>query len=358
MVNTTTRDPSSPRPTVLVTGITGPVGTAIALDLARAGFALRGSSRSEIRASEWSRKYPELGVDWEIIKDHEVSETDTYSKAVRGCSAVIHVAGPYTLTHLKGEDIMIRQVQGVKSILNACSNEASVQRLVYTSTVAAINDDPHLGTGLGKTYTEEDWNPATWEKGACTTGDHMAVTSYCAGKTVAEKAAWDFMSDRQPHFDLVTICPGTIYGEPMQVLNSLKDLDAAHARLWSHITHALQVVPKDPSPVFSNILDVAEAHLKALTWPKCGGNRYMVVSGYYSYARVFSILRERFPEQADRFPIIPNNGLPVSPSFWNNCSKAEKELGMRWRTLEETVSTAAEVLFKLEKQSSETPSTE
>ncbi|ETS74587.1 hypothetical protein PFICI_13071 [Pestalotiopsis fici W106-1] len=333
-------------PKVLVTGTTGLIGTPIALEIANAGFPIRGTSRSQDRAAAWSAKYYHVKIDWIIIKDHAASTHETYKEAIKGCGAVVHVAGPYTLQHAKGEDIMIPQTQGVEAILHACSKELSVKRLVYTSTVAAINNDPHLGIDIKKVYSEHDWNPTTWEKGASATGQHMAVTSYCCGKTLAEKRAWEFMSEEKPHFDLVALCPGTVYGRPMQVLNGVQDLDAAHARLWHHITHALEVVPGDPSPVFTNIFDLAEAHLKALTWPKCSGQRYMIVSGSYSYARIFALFRNLFPEQAQRFPVIPNDGLPLEPSFVNDCSKAEKELGMRWRTLDETVLEAGRALLE------------
>ena len=72
---------------------------------------------------------------------------------------------------------MIPQHNGVISVLEAALKEPQIKRIVYTSTVAAINPDPHLGTGHGRTYTEKDWNPTTWEKGV--TGKHNPVTSYC-----------------------------------------------------------------------------------------------------------------------------------------------------------------------------------
>lgn len=45
---------------------------------------------------------------------------------------------------------MIPQIRGTQSILGACAKEPGVKRLVYTSSVAAVHDDPHLGTGQGK----------------------------------------------------------------------------------------------------------------------------------------------------------------------------------------------------------------
>lgn len=77
-------------------------------------------------------------------------------------------------------------------------------------------------------------------------------------------------------------------------------------------------------------------------------DRGIQVSGSYSYARIFAILKNAFPEHAAMFPVIENEGLPLRPTFINDCSKAEKELGMRWRSLEETVVSAARKLFELE----------
>ena len=74
------------------------------------------------------------------------------------------------------------------------------------------------------------------------------------------------------------------------------------------------------------------------------------VSGNYSYARIFAILKENFPEQAHRFPDIPNHGLPLRPCFLADCSKAETELSIRFRTLEETVIEEAKILFDLEEK--------
>lgn len=122
--------------------------SAVALAVARAGFPLRGTSRSKVRAAAWSAKYPDVAIEWVTIEDHQ--KPGAYDEAVRGCSAVVHVAGPFTRKHTKGEDIMIPQTRGVQNILDACAQETGVKRLVYTSSVAAVHDDPHLGTGQGR----------------------------------------------------------------------------------------------------------------------------------------------------------------------------------------------------------------
>lgn len=82
---------------VLVTGATGIIGTAIALEIVKAGFAVRGTSRSQKRADAWSKKYPDAHVEWFIIEDQKT--LGVYDEAVRGCDAICHVAGPFTFDH-------------------------------------------------------------------------------------------------------------------------------------------------------------------------------------------------------------------------------------------------------------------
>lgn len=87
----------NPPPKILVTGVTSLVGSAVALHIAKAGFQIRGTSRSKRRADEWSAKYAQVYIEWVIVGDH--SQPGVYDEAVSGCDGVCHVAGPYTLTH-------------------------------------------------------------------------------------------------------------------------------------------------------------------------------------------------------------------------------------------------------------------
>jgi nucleoside-diphosphate-sugar epimerase len=62
--------------------------------------------------------------------------------------------------------------------------------------------------GNRKVWTENDWNPITWEEGV--TGNQSAA--YRASKTWAEKAAWDFMEKSKPHFDLIALNAPGVFG--------------------------------------------------------------------------------------------------------------------------------------------------
>lgn len=99
-------------------------------------------------------------------------------------------------------DMLQPAIQGTVSILKAIKKYApTVKRVVVTSSFASILD-PTKGTFPGKTYSEADWNPVTWE-----TATADPTTGYRASKTLAERAAWKFVDQEKPNFTLATINP-------------------------------------------------------------------------------------------------------------------------------------------------------
>jgi nucleoside-diphosphate-sugar epimerase len=101
----------------------------------------------------------------------------------------------------------------------------------------------------GKIYTDEDWNPATYEEGKDKNKSPSYI--YCkpptgklslsvhrtntndddaqlgASKKLAEKAAWDFIEEKKPHFALTTILPPMVFGPPLQPIKSLDSLNTS-----------------------------------------------------------------------------------------------------------------------------------
>lgn len=106
---------------------------------------------------------------------------------------MIHVASPFVLGSKDHErDLFRPAITGTESILSAVHrNNPNIRRIVITSSFAA-NLDPTLGMRPGYTYSEKDWNPITREAASQADG----VVAYLASKTLAERAAWDFV-DKQ-----------------------------------------------------------------------------------------------------------------------------------------------------------------
>jgi nucleoside-diphosphate-sugar epimerase len=107
-------------------------------------------------------------------------------RAVKGCKYVLHVASPFPGSGGKVQDVerdlMRPAVDGTLNVLRACAKAGSVKRVVVTSSVAAVfSDIKHRGEE--RKYSEEDW----------TDPEDPDCDKYCASKTKAERAAWDFV---------------------------------------------------------------------------------------------------------------------------------------------------------------------
>ena len=130
---------------------------------------------------------------------------------------------------------------------------------------------------------EKDWNPITWEE-AQTTDQH--ITGYRASKTFAEKAAWQFIEENKPHFDIITIQPPMVFG-PCEHDVTLDSLNESNAQIWRIISSGKDgTVP--PTGVFRwvDVRDVAAAHVNALNEDVKGNQRFLISGGEFSWQRV------------------------------------------------------------------------
>lgn len=86
---------------VLVTGASGFVGSEIALEFLRQGFAVRLSIRKQEQASLWDAKYPEYKyrVDFVLVK--AMGTPGAFDDAVRGVTYIAHAASPMVSAGVK-----------------------------------------------------------------------------------------------------------------------------------------------------------------------------------------------------------------------------------------------------------------
>ena len=160
---------------------------------------------------------------------------------------------------------------GTTHVLKSCARAESVRRVVLTSSVAAITDEPDSN----HVYTEEDWN----EKSS------LSRNPYYYSKTLAERAAWDFVKKQKPDFDLVVINPFLVIGPAMTetintsnhvVLNLLNGSYPGIVNLaWG----------------FVDVRDVARAHILAMETEQAGG-RYLCANVTLSMSQVLDIFRQ------------------------------------------------------------------
>jgi nucleoside-diphosphate-sugar epimerase len=243
------------------------------------------------------------------------------------------------------KDLLIPALEGTKNILQAISAHApQVKRVVITSSFAAIVD-MHQGARPGHTYTEEDWNPETYEVAKTADG----ATAYCASKTFAERAAFDYVKEANAPFSVSTICPPMVYGPVEHGVTSIAKLNTSSADIYRLMNGSEKDVPQTSFYAFCDVRDVAEAHLKAYQKDEAANQRFFVTGGSYSYQIICDILRKTFPELRDRVPEgKPGSGLGADVYKVDN-SKAKRVLSLNFRSLEECIVDTVKSLLEVEK---------
>ncbi|ORY23824.1 hypothetical protein BCR39DRAFT_548657 [Naematelia encephala] len=329
--------PDFPGPKILVTGATGIGGSHIALALARSGYKVHATTRSKKRSEAFSRKWPAAGITWTIVTNQDTP--GVYDEAIKGCEGVVHCAGPFDYKHEVSREILDPSVEGILNVFEAAVKEGTVRRVIHISSVAAIHQHPPTD--------DQDWSSVTYDETCYNLHEFKVATgeknedrqyAYTFSKKFAEEKAQEWLKNNPHNFDVVTFCPATQYGPLVQPLDNLSELDTASRRFYDYTTTATQYIPKDPYPTYTAVKDLAQIVVRAYQTPVASGQRYQVVSGYYNYGRLFSILRKAFPTEAHRFPDVPDDGLPLKPHFFTDSTKAERDFGvLHWTPIEEAI---------------------
>lgn len=319
--------------TVLLTGATGYIAKHIALKLLDAGYHVVGSLRDLSRAQEVINAVsPHLASSENLEKRLRFVKLDLasdtgWAKSMEGVDILMHTASPFPFTQPKSDDDVIKPaVNGTLRALKA-ARDAGVKRVVLTSSFAAIMDTD-LPPGKSE-YDETMWSET----------DRPSVAAYSKSKTLAERAAWEFVNSQASDMALTVINPVMVLGAP---------LDNKFGTSVAVVQRLLQA--KDPMlPRFGfaivDVRDVAEMHLRALSCPESIGQRILAVHSFAWFVEFAQQLKTQFPSRkivtrqapnvVVRFlglfdpairQITPRLGERISPS--NNLAK--RLLGMEF----------------------------
>jgi nucleoside-diphosphate-sugar epimerase len=200
---------------------------------------------------------------------------------------------------------------------------------VVTSSFASIVNTK----GHKKLYNEDIWNPVTIEE-----IHEDRATAYRASKTLAEKAAWEFVEKEKPNFTVTTLCPPLVLGPVVHYLNSLDALNTSNQRVRNMIQgKAKDELPASTPYIWTDVRDLAKAHVNAIEIPEAAGKRFFITEGYFSTKEIANIIRDNFPDLKD---MLPSKDLPDDTPkdvYEIDNSRGKDVLKLTYRPLKECV---------------------
>ncbi|KAJ5989585.1 NAD(P)-binding protein [Penicillium waksmanii] len=260
--------------------------------------------------------------------------------------AVIHTASPYHFNAKDARELLDPAIIGTTGILKSVQKYApTVKRVVVTSSFAAINNV--YAKAKGKVYSEADWCPITVDQ-----ANDNPANAYRASKTFAERAAWDFVEKKKPHFDLSVINPPLVLGPIAHNLASLSALNTSNERIRDLITGtAKDRCPPTGNYLYVDVRDLALAHVLAIEKAEAGGKRFFTVSSHFSNKEIAQIIGQEFPEFQSRLPtgeaLVPGD-YPTDGVYGFDSSRAREILGLKFRPLKESIVDAVNSLLAVE----------
>lgn len=276
--------------TVLVTGATGFIASHLILNLLDKGYDVRGTARSALKAkrlNEVLSAYAGREINIPIVEADLQSDAG-WDDAVNGVSYVQHVASPFPATIPKDPDELIVPARdGALRVLRA-AKAAGVKRVVMTSSMAAI------------AYGWGDKRPAVLTEDHWSDPDNLKDnTAYARSKTIAEKAAWDYVRGEGEGLELAVINPVAVLGPAMS-----DDVSSSLQMVSQPLEGKLPAYPKLSFGII-DVRDVAEAHVRAMTLPEAAGERFLLGDKVMWMSEMGDVLREAFPDRK-----LPSGTLP------------------------------------------------
>lgn len=334
---------------VCVTGASGFIASRLVSDLLERGYTVRGTVRDASQKEKYDYLTQLPGADQRLeLVSADLMQPESFAPAVAGCEYVLHTASPYVVTVDDPQtELVDPAVKGTRAVLDAVAATPEVKRVVLTSSVAAISDEPTTG----KRFSEEDWN----------NDSSLKRNPYYYSKVCAERSAWEFLQESERQFDMVAINPSLVLGPSLT--SSLNESNKILVDLLSGAYPGIISVAWG----MVDVRDVSLAHILAMENGGAEG-RYLCSNDTISMREMVKLLHElgysqyKLPKlgldnafgsgivkiasifQPSGVRSYLRTNLNRLPKYDN--SKIKAELGMEFRALRDSVKDLVEDLFR------------
>jgi len=335
--------------TVLVTGGTGFVGMRILFTLLQQGYLVRTTVRdlkSKRKITETLGNHGITNLQNLSFIEAELTRDQNWAEAMQGCTYVLSVASPVFFDQPRNESEAIRPaVDGIRRILKF-AKQVGVKRVVMTSNFGAVGFSQ---TDKTRETTEADWTDINLK----------GLSVYEKSKTLAEKAAWEFIRNEGGSLELATINAVAIYGPALDV-----HVSGSFHLLTNLLDGSMKFVTNIPLNVV-DVRDVADLHIKAMMTPEAKGQRFIATAdGQITLPEIAALLKKKMPEVSGkvstrkladlvvRLAALFNAKAKEGVVFLNmnrNVSNAKAKKVLSWKPIaskEQTILAAVESMVK------------
>ena len=334
---------------VLLTGISGWIGKHIAIQLLKNGHHVVGTVRNEslIESTKLTLKRKDTPIDKLSFVVLDLLKDDGWDDAAKGCKYTIHVASPFPFKVSRNRQKLVPAAKdGTLRVLQA-SIKAKVDQVILTSSIVAMFRKPDRTNPY--TFGENDWTDINWKNG---------VSDYFLSKTVAEKAAWEFMESQKLKQKLTVINPGGVFGD---ALDSKKCTSIEYVKQF--LKGKFPATPKW-GVLISHVDDVARSHVVCLGKNNVGGRRIIVGKDVKTLLELSKIMADAVPEFSKKLPkkempnflvklisLLDSSAKTMIPDLEiemrTDTTYSEDILGMKFKSAESAISEAAKSVVKL-----------
>ncbi|KAA1477465.1 D-lactaldehyde dehydrogenase [Dentipellis sp. KUC8613] len=330
--------PVPPPAKVLVTGANGYIAAWVVRTLLEQGYSVRGTVRTASKGDHLKKIFSSYGDKFELVVVEDITKDGAFDEAVKGVDLVEHTASPFHFNINHPDDLIVPAVKGTTSILNSIlKNGSSVKRVVLTASCACV-----LKPGIVGKWDETSWNEPSilevQEKGTKAPG----IAMYRASKTLAEKAAWEFVETHKGEigWDLAVLNPPFVFGPPIHEVTSLDSLNTSMLDFFKAVVKGAKTNDELASQgsALIDVRDLGLAHVLAAQKAEAGGERIIVSGGPFFWQELVDVANSIQP------PIIAGlpKGVPGATKGKQyiidyETAKSDRILGLKTRSFEETV---------------------